>query len=62
MVDLVAILGRRRTLARIGQALQAIQEGLPDDDPERLRAEAEAAAKTAGAKGRRRPPSAADRG
>lgn len=62
VVDLVAILGRRRTLARIGQALQAIQEGLPDDDPERLRAEAEAAAKTAGAKGRRRPPSAADRG
>lgn len=62
VVDLVAILGRRRTLARIGHALQAIQEGLPDDDPERLKAEAEAAAKAAAAKGKRRPPAPAERG
>jgi glutamyl-tRNA synthetase len=62
VVDLVAIMGRRRTLDRLGQALQAIQEGLPDDDPERLKAEAEAAAKAAAAaKGRRRPPAPAER-
>jgi glutamyl-tRNA synthetase len=61
VVDLVAIMGRRRTLARLGQALQAIQEGLPDDDPERLKAEAEAAAKAAAARGKRRPPATADR-
>jgi len=61
VVDLVAIMGRGRTLARLGQALQAIQEGLPDDDPERLKAEAEAAAKAAAAKGKRRPPVPAER-
>lgn len=56
VVDLVAILGRQRTLARLGAALQAIEEGLPDDDPDRLKAEAEAAAKAAeAAKHRRRP-------
>jgi glutamyl-tRNA synthetase len=56
VVDLVAILGRERTLARLGQALQKIEEGLPDDDPERLRAEAEEAARAAAAaKGKRRP-------
>ena len=63
VVDLVAIMGRRRTLARLGHALQVIQEGLPDDDPERLKAEAEAAAKAANAgKGKRRPPMTGDRG
>ena len=63
VVELVAIMGRRRTLARLGHALQAIQEGLPDDDPERLKAEAEAAAKAAAAgKGKRRPSAPADRG
>ena len=62
VVDLIAIMGRLRTLDRLGQALQAIQEGLPDDDPERLKAEAEAAAKAAAAaKGRRRPPAPAER-
>ncbi len=63
VVDLVAILGRHRTLERLGHALQAIQEGLPDDDPERLKAEAEAAAKAAeAAKGKKRPPLTAERG
>lgn len=63
VVDLVAILGRHRTLERLGHALQAIQEGLPDDDPERLKAEAEAAAKAAeAAKGKRRPHLGAERG
>jgi glutamyl-tRNA synthetase len=63
VVELVAILGRQRTLARLGQALEAIQQGLPDDDPERLKAEAEAAAKAAeAAKTKRRPPAVADRG
>jgi hypothetical protein len=58
VVELVAIMGRQRTLARIGQALQKIEEGLPDDDPERLKAEAEAAAREAqqAAKGKRRAP------
>jgi glutamyl-tRNA synthetase len=54
VVELIAVMGRRRTLARLGAALEAIQNNLPDDDPERLRAEAEAAAKAAG-KGKRRP-------
>jgi glutamyl-tRNA synthetase len=63
VVDLVAIFGRQRTLARLGYALEAIQQGLPDDDPERLKAEAEAAAKAAeAAKTRRRPPMTAERG
>jgi glutamyl-tRNA synthetase len=63
VVELVAILGRQRTLARLGQALESIQQGLPDDDPDRLRAEAEAAAKAAeAAKTKRRPPAVADRG
>jgi glutamyl-tRNA synthetase len=63
VVDLVAIMGRRRTLARLGQALEAIQQGLPDDDPERLKAEAEAALKAAeAAKTKRRPPLPAERG
>ncbi len=61
VVDLVAILGRRRTLERLGQALVAIQQGLPDDDPERLKAEA--AAKAAeDAKTKRRQPLTAERG
>ncbi len=63
VVDLVVIMGKERTLDRIGHALQAISEGLPDDDPERLKAEAEAAAKEAArAKRGRRPLSAAERG
>jgi glutamyl-tRNA synthetase len=63
VVDLVVIMGKERVLERIGQALQAISEGLPDDDPERLKAEAEAAAKEASAAKRgRRPVSAAERG
>ncbi len=63
VVDLVVIMGKDRTLDRIGQALQAISEGLPDDDPERLKAEAEAAAKeTERAKRGRRPVGAAERG
>jgi glutamyl-tRNA synthetase len=61
VVDLVAILGKRRTLRRIGEALHAISEGLPDDDPERLRAEAEAAARAAEGKGKRRPVGTAER-
>ena len=62
VVDLVVIMGKERTLERIGHALQAISEGLPDDDPERLRAEAEAAAKEAAAAKRgRRPVSAGER-
>lgn len=58
VVELVAIMGRQRTLQRLGQALQKIEEGLPDDDPERLKAEAEAAAREAqqAAKGKRRAP------
>ncbi len=63
VVDLVVIMGKERTLERIGQALQVISEGLPDDDPERLKAEAEAAAKEAQrAKRGRRPVGATDRG
>jgi glutamyl-tRNA synthetase len=63
VVDLVVIMGKERTMERIGQALQAISEGLPDDDPERLKAEAEAAAKEAErAKRGRRPVTAAERG
>ena len=63
VVDLVVIMGKERTMERIGQALQAISEGLPDDDPERLKAEAEAAAKEAErAKRGRRPLTAAERG
>jgi len=59
VVDLVVIMGKERTLERIGQALQAISQGLPDDDPERLKAEAEAAAKAAEATKRGRRPVAA---
>ncbi len=47
VVDLVAIMGKSRVLQRIGHALESISEALPDDDPERLRSEAEAAAKAA---------------
>ncbi len=62
VVDLVVVMGKDRTLDRIGQALQAISEGLPDDDPDRLKAEAEAAAKEeARAKRNRRPLNAAGR-
>ena len=43
VTDLVTTLGKRRVLHRIGQALNAINEGLPDDNPlraaERLKAE-----------------------
>jgi glutamyl-tRNA synthetase len=62
VVDLVAIFGRQRTLARLGYALEAIQQGLPDDDPERLKAEAEAAAKAAEMAKTRRRPLTAERG
>ncbi len=62
VVDLVVIMGKERTLSRIGQALQAISEGLPDDDPDRLKAEAEAAAKEEARAKRRRPLNAAGRG
>jgi glutamyl-tRNA synthetase len=62
VVDLVAIMGKRRVLQRIGHALQAISEGLPDDDPERLRAEAEAAARAAEGKGKRKAVGTAERG
>ena len=63
VVDLIAIMGRQRTLARLGHALESIQQGLPDDDPERLRAEAEAAAKAAeAAKTKRRPALPVERG
>ena len=55
VVELIAVMGRARTLARLGAALEAIQQHLPDDDPERVRAEAEAAAKAAAARGKRRP-------
>jgi glutamyl-tRNA synthetase len=62
VVDLVVVMGKERTLERIGHALHAISEGLPDDDPERLKAEAEAAAKEAERNKRgRRPVSAAER-
>jgi glutamyl-tRNA synthetase len=60
VVDLVAIMGKPRVLQRIAQALVSISQALPDDDPERLRHEAEAAAKAA--KSKRRPLSAAERG
>jgi hypothetical protein len=62
VVDLVAIMGKRRVLQRIGHALQAISEGFPDDDPERLRAEAEAAARAAEGKGKRKAVGTAERG
>ncbi len=35
VTDLVTILGKRRVLARIGKALAAINQGLPDDNPQR---------------------------
>jgi len=35
VTDLVTILGKRRVLRRIGQALSAINQGLPDDNPQR---------------------------
>jgi glutamyl-tRNA synthetase len=62
VVDLVAIMGKTRVLKRIGAALEAISEALPDDDPERVRAEAEAAAKAAAdGKPKRRPVGTAER-
>ena len=33
--EVVSILGRRRVLGRIGRALTAITEGLPDDKPQK---------------------------
>lgn len=64
VVDLVAIMGKQRTLQRIGHALESISQALPDDDPERLRLEAQAAAKEAAqaAKGKQRRPVATERG
>jgi glutamyl-tRNA synthetase len=63
VVDLVVIMGKARVLQRIGHALDSISQALPDDDPERLRSEAEAAAKAAeAAKVKRRPVSTAERG
>jgi hypothetical protein len=35
VTDLVVILGKRRVLRRVGQALIAINQGLPDDNPQR---------------------------
>lgn len=35
VTDLVTILGKRRVLRRIGQALSAINQGLPDDNPQK---------------------------
>jgi glutamyl-tRNA synthetase len=35
VTDLVTILGKRRVLRRIGAALSAINQGLPDDNPQR---------------------------
>ncbi len=35
VTDLVTILGKRRVLRRIGHALSAIDQGLPDDNPQR---------------------------
>jgi glutamyl-tRNA synthetase len=66
VVDLVAIMGKARVLSRIGHALEAISQALPDDDPERLRTEADAAAKAAAkaaeaAKGKRRPVGTSER-
>ena len=43
VTDLVTILGKRRVLRRIGQALHAINQGLPDDNPQREADEKEAA-------------------
>ncbi len=36
VTDLIVILGKRESLARIGKALTFIDAGLPDDDPHRL--------------------------
>ncbi len=35
VVDVIAILGKRRSLQRIGRALTFIDAGLPDDDPQK---------------------------
>jgi glutamyl-tRNA synthetase len=35
VVDLITILGKRAVLARIGRAIQAINAGLPDDNPQK---------------------------
>jgi len=45
VTDLVTILGKRRVLHRIGMALSAINQGLPDDNPQRAADEEKAAAK-----------------
>jgi len=45
VTDLVTILGKRRVLHRIGLALAAINQGLPDDNPQRAADEEKAAAK-----------------
>jgi glutamyl-tRNA synthetase len=45
VTDLVTILGKRRVLYRIGLALAAINQGLPDDNPQRAAEEEKAAAK-----------------
>ncbi|MEJ2288579.1 MAG: glutamate--tRNA ligase [Deinococcales bacterium] len=45
VTDLVTILGKRRVLARIGKALAAINQGLPDDNPQREAEQEKQAAK-----------------
>jgi len=45
VTDLVTILGKRRVLRRIGAALSAINQGLPDDNPQREAEQEKEAAK-----------------
>lgn len=45
MTEVVSILGRRRVTRRIGRALTAITEGLPDDKPDKSRKDKEEAKK-----------------
>lgn len=52
VTDLIVILGKRKALDRIGQALTFIDAGLPDDDPQRL-LEEEKARKAAAAEAAR---------
>ena len=52
VTDLVTILGKRRVLARIGKALAAINQGLPDDNPQR---EADQAKQAAGVRQKNNP-------
>ena len=47
VVDLIVILGKARSLQRIGQALTFIDAGLPDDDPQKALEEEKARKKAA---------------